>query len=208
MLASLLYPYDDDAPKHIGRWLKELEDEGCIRRYVIGSDTYLECVNWLKHQKIDKPSASRLPQFREASAKAREPSSPDLVSSIKDQDLGPTISAESASPVADAPLVRTKPHSLNGHLQDFQIWYDVYPLHKARRAAERAYASALNRTTREAMLAGAARYSADPGRDPNKTKHPATWLNGDCWLDESKPSEPVDELKRSIERIEKLNEVH
>jgi hypothetical protein len=91
MLASLLYPYDDDAPKLMEGWLTELEKEGCIRRYRIGTDTYLESCNWLKHQRIDKPSPSRLPAFEEASrivAKPREGSSPDLVSSILDQDLG------------------------------------------------------------------------------------------------------------------------
>ncbi len=67
MLASLLYPYDDDAPKLIDRWLDELEREHMIRRYEVDGSIYLEVVNWLKHQKIDHPSASRLPPFRETS---------------------------------------------------------------------------------------------------------------------------------------------
>lgn len=33
MLASLLYPYDDDAKKHIDTWLEQLHAEGCIHRY-------------------------------------------------------------------------------------------------------------------------------------------------------------------------------
>lgn len=33
MLASLLYPYDDDAPKRIDGWLSELEREKCLIRY-------------------------------------------------------------------------------------------------------------------------------------------------------------------------------
>src|SRR5690242_2251136 len=56
MLASLLYPYDDDAPKLIEDWLAELERQDCIRRYDVDGDRYLEIVNWLKHQKIDRPS--------------------------------------------------------------------------------------------------------------------------------------------------------
>jgi hypothetical protein len=81
MLASLLFPYDDDARAHIDTWLQELERERCITRYAIGSDAYLEVSEWRKHQKIDKPSASRLPSPQEASAPApthvanpREPS--------------------------------------------------------------------------------------------------------------------------------------
>jgi hypothetical protein len=54
MLASLLYPYDDDAPSLIEGWLTELEKWGCIRRYEIEGSHYLEVTNWLKHQKIDR----------------------------------------------------------------------------------------------------------------------------------------------------------
>lgn len=67
MLASVLYPYDDDAPSLIGKWLDELEREGCIERYAVDGDTYLQVCKWLKHQRIDRPSASRLPDPREGS---------------------------------------------------------------------------------------------------------------------------------------------
>lgn len=80
MLASLLYPYDDDAPQLIDGWLAELERENCIRRYVVDGCTYLEVCNWLTHQKIDRPGKSKLPPFSESSralANPREPSSLD-----------------------------------------------------------------------------------------------------------------------------------
>jgi hypothetical protein len=70
MLASLLFPYDDDAPSLIDGWLSELEREGCLSRYEVEGNTYLEIHNWLNHQKIDKPSQSKIPSF----ANAREPS--------------------------------------------------------------------------------------------------------------------------------------
>lgn len=67
MLASLLYPYDDDAPGLIDRWLEELEQAGCVRRYAVDGATYLDVPNWLKHQKIDRPSESKIPPFDESS---------------------------------------------------------------------------------------------------------------------------------------------
>jgi len=67
MLASLLYPYDEDAGKRIDGWLAELERENCIVRYEAEGNTYLEVRNWLNHQRIDKPSASKIPPFEEAS---------------------------------------------------------------------------------------------------------------------------------------------
>lgn len=91
MLASLLYPYDDDAPGLIEGWLSELEREGSIIRYKIDANVYIQVTNWLKHQKIDRPSKSRIPEFDEASrnvASPREASSTDLGPRTLDLDLG------------------------------------------------------------------------------------------------------------------------
>lgn len=88
MLASLLFPYDDDAPKLLPDWIGELEAEGCIRLYVSGGSTYLEICNWLKHQKIDKPGKPVFPAFDDNStpfANVRESSPLDQGSRTKDQ---------------------------------------------------------------------------------------------------------------------------
>jgi hypothetical protein len=67
MLASLLFPYDDDAPALIDGWLQELEREDCVVRYAAGGSTYIQITNWLSHQKIDKPTPSKIPPFVESS---------------------------------------------------------------------------------------------------------------------------------------------
>jgi hypothetical protein len=92
MLASLLYPYDDDAPSLIDGWLEELEREGCIQRYQVADAKYIAVINWRDHQKIDRPSRSRFPEPpriiaspREPSTQTREPSSGDQGPRIKDQ---------------------------------------------------------------------------------------------------------------------------
>ena len=61
MLASLLFPYDDDARKLIDKWIDELVNEKSILVYQVDGHTYVQICNWLIHQKIDKPSASKLP---------------------------------------------------------------------------------------------------------------------------------------------------
>ena len=99
MLASLLFPYDDDAPKLIDGWLEQLEREGCIVRYNADGTTCIQIRKWLNHQKIDKPSPSKLPVFDESSrilANPRERSSEDQGSRIKDQgmDQGPCNARE------------------------------------------------------------------------------------------------------------------
>jgi hypothetical protein len=101
MLASLLYPYDDDAPKLIGKWLGELEKVGSIVRYSVDGDDYLEVCKWALHQKIDRPSKSKFPapsNPREPSTIPREPSTLDQGPRTKDQgkdqgeDQGPRAS--------------------------------------------------------------------------------------------------------------------
>lgn len=88
MLASLLFPYDDDAPKKIDGWLGELERENCIALYRVDGDDYLEVCNWGSHQKIDRASPSKFPpreNAREDSTSPREDSSLDQGPRTKDQ---------------------------------------------------------------------------------------------------------------------------
>lgn len=63
LLASRLYPYDDDAFKKLPGWIAELEKQGCIRLYQVEGEAYLDIPKWRNHQKIDKPSSSKLPSF-------------------------------------------------------------------------------------------------------------------------------------------------
>ena len=63
LLASRLFPYDEDAFKRLPVWISELEKQGCIRLYQVDGESYLDIPKWANHQKIDKPSASKLPSF-------------------------------------------------------------------------------------------------------------------------------------------------
>jgi hypothetical protein len=82
MLASLLYPYDDDAPSLIEGWLVELESERCLYRYEVDGNSYLQICKWLSHQKIDRPSQSKIPPFDEHSRGLDEPSVKNTVVSV------------------------------------------------------------------------------------------------------------------------------
>lgn len=92
MLASLLFPYDDDAPELISSWLEELEREDCIIRYSDETGaSYIQIKHWKTHQKIDKPSESKLPEpqfanVRESSRSlAKNCSGSRIKEGIKDQ---------------------------------------------------------------------------------------------------------------------------
>ena len=84
-LAGRLYVADDDAPALLPGWLDELESEGCIERYTVDEVDYLRVVNWRKHQKIDRPTPSRLPRApREPLASPREESPSTPMASISE----------------------------------------------------------------------------------------------------------------------------
>jgi hypothetical protein len=92
MLASLLFPYDDGEDGHVSTtakdveaWLVELEREGCILRYQIESAAYVQICNWLIHQKIDKPSKSKIPPFDDSSRIVAKPLEVSSEEGIKDQ---------------------------------------------------------------------------------------------------------------------------
>jgi hypothetical protein len=133
LLASLLYPYDSDAVDLIDGWLAELERECCIVRYQVDGTTYLQITNWLEHQKIDKPSKSRLPQFDEASrifANVREASATDLgprtvdhgprTSGVANATGGEVIKIDSAGYVFEGNVIRLRGPQL-------ERWRQAYP---------------------------------------------------------------------------------
>lgn len=107
MLASLLYPYDDDAPGLIDSWLDDLEKHGCIRRYEVDGKRYLDIPHWHEHQKIDHKSTSKLPACdlsREVSrglAKGSDTLAPDLGPRIgpRTKSSEPNGSDAKASPI-------------------------------------------------------------------------------------------------------------
>lgn len=71
---------------------------------------------------------------------------------------------------------------------EFDAFWEVYPRKVGKRAARRAWESACRDSTPSAIIAGAARYAADPNREPAYTAHPSTWLNRGGWDDDPIPS--------------------
>jgi hypothetical protein len=69
-------------------------------------------------------------------------------------------------------------------VDSFQVFWKVYPRRVGKRNAQTAFKNALKRDDAECIIAGATAYRDDPNRDADFTSHPATWLNGDRWLDE------------------------
>lgn len=76
---------------------------------------------------------------------------------------------------------------------DFQSEFEndlwpIYPRKAGKGQALKAYCAARKHTPADVIITGATRYAAERiGQDASFTKHPATWINGQCWLDEPTP---------------------
>ena len=72
--------------------------------------------------------------------------------------------------------------------EQFETFWKCYPRRVAKGAARKAFDKAIKKTTLENMLKAITEYVA---KKPEKIdfKHPATWLNGECWDDEWEPQQ-------------------
>lgn len=150
MLASLLYPYDDDAKELIDGWLSELSTEGCIARYEVQGTSYVQISQWLDHQKIDKPSASKLPEFGKPSrrlAKPRDDSSRKGEEG-KGEEADSEESEPASPPAATIPLNDDSEHPITQtEVDDWQASYPAVDVPQALREM-RAWSNA-NRAQRK-----------------------------------------------------------
>lgn len=71
-------------------------------------------------------------------------------------------------------------------MDEFEEWYKIYPRHRDKLAAMKAYKKArLLGATAEQLKHGAEQYAKEQAsQDPQFTKYPATWLNRGGWMDE------------------------
>lgn len=72
---------------------------------------------------------------------------------------------------------------------DFAAFWDVYPRRVAKGQARKAWKTAIVKggVDPKAIILGAERYRDDRNRSSRPidyTKHPGTWLNGECWLEQ------------------------
>lgn len=95
-------------------------------------------------------------------------------------------SQELAIATPKAPMKAKKSKKRNDYPDDFEEFWRTYPRHEDKKKAFSVWQKALKGgATADEIIAGAARYAKYRAGEPKQyTKHPATWLNGDCWENE------------------------
>ena len=94
--------------------------------------------------------------------------------------------------------IKTGVSAINNPFADF---WKAYPRKEAKRAAEKAYTAALKRGVEpEAIRLAALAYAQSPHRDPQFTKHAATWLNAGCYDDQ--PEEHCNGRQNATPRLQ------
>lgn len=61
LLCGDIFPYDNDAPRKLRGWVKEVQDSGMVLFYIDNGVPYGAFRHWKRHQRINRPTPSVLP---------------------------------------------------------------------------------------------------------------------------------------------------
>jgi hypothetical protein len=150
--------------------LDELEDQNLF--VIVDGTLYLPPVSFYKYQ-------SRIPEGKRRTEHpvSEKPCSDDV------QKIILKVAENSASP-SPSPSPSPSKH-MRSDERDFARFYSLYPRKKGPGQAEKAWNTAVRSTPAEEIIAGLRRQlPALMAQESRYVKHPATWLNGKCWLDE------------------------
>lgn len=171
-LAGVVFPLDDDVSSaKLDRWTSELERESLVHRYSVDGADLLMIVGFAEHQKINRPTRSRLPNPGEG---LTEPSvSPH--GALTEGSLGEQGTGNREQGSARERAVK------ESYEEDFGAWYAAYPRKVDRADALKAYrARRREGATAEELLAAAEAYATKvEGKAQEYVKYPKTFLAKD-----------------------------
>lgn len=186
LIKAELYPLDDNVTAAtLESEIDALEAIGSVCRYEVAGKRYIHAPNWLGHQKINRPTASKLPSCDADHAPVMLPPvafTEDSVSTHGGLTIGKGTGNREGNrdTCASADAERVDPI-----LFGFDAWYSLYPRKKAKGAAVKAYRAARKKASAAELVAGLRRALPEFQQRPvDKIPYPATWLNAESWNDE------------------------
>lgn len=188
LVKAAVWPLDDRLASEVEEDIKALTEASLIARYTVSGRSYLAVNGWVEHQRINRPTQSRLPPPPGRSAPPPTSENTTLTETsvsthggISEDSLAERKGKEQGT--GNREVTRAKKPRAD-HDPAFDLFWEVYPRKAAKPAAAKAWARAVKKADAQALIAAAAQYRDDPGRDPQYTAHPATWLNHERWNDQ------------------------
>jgi hypothetical protein len=194
----LLRPASDLADQEPTRPASDLADQENYDRPVSAHMTG-------QFEQHDRPTGGRQKEKKSEKRKEEKKSQtqpPDFASRDSGQDATtkpePKTTANGRGLSTDDPDADQK--NCKVPYNSFPEFWSAFPKRVAKAQAAKAFAAAIKRgADPAAMIEGAKRYAneriAEEPTDERKrwkyTKDPATWINAECWLDETAPTGPV-----------------
>ena len=175
-----------DAPEtfaRVSRGLARLSEAGRVVRYAVAGADYLRVVNWLEHQRIDKPGKARYPSddaedavIRESVAKPRE----SVATGAGEQ--GNRGTGEKKNSPAPSVLVSA-----------FDRAWEHWPKKVERKKALEQWRVAVNKIGLEVAVEAVTRFGDAYAATTERRFVPAlgVWLRGERWTDELPSKPPV-----------------
>ena len=194
-----LNPHDilSESSVRVQTGLSRLHNAGLIERYRANGKRYLHVKTWERHQKINRPSPGRYPLPDDNSVEIHDILSESSVSphnilsaGTEEQRNRGSGEKDSCSSVA-ADATPSERESIN---DDFGAWWQHYPRKVGKGHAMKAYRAARRKTDHATLVAAVdAQAERLMAKGSEFCPHPATWLNGERWADETTTSPPIDD---------------
>lgn len=186
LVKSMIFPYDSYSVSKIDDWLQSLCKLHIIIRYKINEQTYIQVVNFLKHQTINRPTLSKIPEFSQCN---------------DDSMIAHGELIDGSLPIEDKLKEEEDKRKENKYSSQemFEIFWKEYPKKTAKADAIKAWGKinpddSLFQIIMESLIKSKA--------SKNWTKnngefipYPATWLNGKRWEDEIKEEAEYDKYR-------------
>lgn len=167
----------------VGRWVKELEDAGWIKRVARFTPSGDPDTN--AYVVYPRALQRGVPATERGGVPATERGGSPLYSATKESNGNESNLNESDALVLE--LISAPGDHPHDRFDDF---WEVFPLKKGKPAAKKAWVKAVKVDHPDVIIAGARAYAKDQNRNPSFTKYPQGWLNDERWKD-APPERPA-----------------
>ncbi len=222
LIKAAVWPLDDRLAGDVELDLKALTESSLILRYKVGERSFLAVRTWREHQRINRPTPSRIPPPPDDAADAskvsdqqeegRQPGETSAHDFLRED----SVRAHGADSEGSPPERKGKEQGKEQGKEEragasarrtsaradalFEEFWAAYPRKEAKGAARKAWDKAVTRASAETIAAAAVRYRDQAGREPQYTAHAATWLNADRWTDEPTPARSTNQRTTGANR--------